>query len=113
MNAINLRTIKALIIMVVSAISLSKIAAATDCSSSFAHQKLVTKVCQLVSQDQLAKLRKVLMDAKTDLTNVYEEVSCDGSTLVEYAGANQATRVKQYILLKSQGARDEINAKSV
>ena len=70
-------------------------------STSYSNLKLTAEVCQAVKEDELAKLRKTLKDAKLRLINIYDEARCHGVEIFEFAVLNRAEKVKQYILSRA------------
>lgn len=80
--------------------------------SSFSHIKLSVQMCEAVKNDQLAKLRKLLKDARVRMREIYSQLHCDGRSLITEASINRSTSVEKYLLLKVS-ASDINQAKEV
>ena len=66
--------------------------------SVHAADPLVVSICNFVAADDKNRLRKKLRSSKVKLRNIYDGITCDGMSLLQFAMKRNAVNVGEYIV---------------
>ncbi|MFT4926266.1 MAG: hypothetical protein ACI8WB_002364 [Phenylobacterium sp.] len=65
---------------------------------AMANDALVVSICNFVAADDKNRLRKKLKSNKVKLRNIYDGVSCNGMTLLQFSMQKKSNNVGKYIV---------------
>ncbi len=63
-----------------------------------ANEQLLISVCSYVKDNDKSRLRKKLKEGRITLRNVYADLKCNGSNLLQTAYSSSANEVGEYIV---------------
>ncbi|TQV86411.1 DUF3718 domain-containing protein [Aliikangiella coralliicola] len=84
-------------VLLLSALAAFSGSARTAESNNYRFNKLTQSLCDSVKNDQLAKFRSELLTARVHIRNIYSQVQCDGSPLLDIAMINQSKKMVSYL----------------
>ncbi|MFT5163592.1 MAG: hypothetical protein ACI9FJ_002188 [Alteromonadaceae bacterium] len=72
---------------------------------AMANDALVVSICNYVAADDKNRLRKKLKSSKVKLRNIYDGVSCNGLSLLQFSMSKKANNVGVYIVKRLPGSK--------
>lgn len=83
-----------------AAVTLTLVAA----PAAVADDQLAASMCDYVAADDKNRLRKVLSDYRLRLRNIYDDVVCNGESLIRHAFKSNANDVGEFIVKQLPGS---------
>jgi len=72
---------------------------------AMADDALVVSICNFVAADDKNRLRKKLKSSKVKLRNIYDGVTCNGLSLLQFSMSKKANNVGKYIVKRLPGSK--------